>query len=197
MNIINLGKLIDTKNFESYISAAEELETVIHEYGGEFIVPNYPCWIEYKNEGKLIGSISFSRHTTKHPILKNLVKEIVDILSPIFPENYSPEDNRVHLIRTHGNIPVHKDEAGRLTCINIGLKNSAGAITYMGNSNLKEEFLTNNTAIRLQDGHGYLVNTNAYHSVNSINDEYRYLITYGLGVKYEYFKKFLRLDIPC
>jgi hypothetical protein len=198
MNIIDLGKLIDPEEFNVYVSIAEKLETVIHKYGKEFVFPEYPCWISYENEGGVIGSISFSRHTGKHPILAEMVRKVADILYPMFPENYKPEVNRIHLIRTQGNIPIHKDEAGRLTCINIGIKNSSSAITRMGHGGPREEFKNNHTSIKLKDGHGYLVNTNAFHSVESLTDEPRYLITYGFGVQFDYFRNFLKIgDDVC
>lgn len=198
MNIIDLGKLIDVEEFVPYINAAEQLETVIHRYGSEFVVPEYPCWIAYTNEGQLHGSISFTRHTSNHPLLLEMVIKVAKILKPIFPTKYAPEESRIHLIRTKGNIPVHRDEAGRLTCINIGLKNSSGAITRMGHGGPREEFNKAHTATILKDGHGYLVNTNEFHSVESILEEPRYLITYGFGVKFDYFKQFLRLgDSAC
>jgi hypothetical protein len=192
MNIIDLGKLINPEELVSYINVAEQLETVIHKYGTEFIFPEYPCWIEYKNEGNIEGSISFTRHTDKHPVLLELVKRMSAILRPIFPEKYAPEENRIHILRTIGDIPIHRDESSRLTCINIGLKNSSGAITYIGNGGEIEDFKKNHTSTILKDGHGYLVNTYEFHSVKAISSEPRYLITYGVGVKIDYFKKFLR-----
>jgi hypothetical protein len=194
MNILELGRLIDPEEFTSYIEAAEGLETIIHKYGGNTVVPDYPCWIEYKNEGGITGSISFSRHTGKHPILSEMSKKVADVLRPIFPEKYEPEINRVHLIRTKGDIPIHRDEAGRLTCINIGLKNSSEAVTCMGASDIpREEFYKTHSKTILKDGYGYLVNTHEWHSVNAMSDNPRYLITYGLGAKFDYFKKFLRI----
>lgn len=193
MNIIDLGKLINPEEFTSYIDAAESLETVVHRYGTEFVVPDYPCWIEYKNEGGITGSISFSRHTEKHHVLSEMVVKVSKILSPIFPEKYPPEESRIHLIRTIGDIPIHRDEAGRLTCLNIGLKNSSEAITLIGHGGPREEFFKKHTSIRLKDGHGYLLNTSELHSVKAISANPRYLITYGLGAKFEYFKQFLRI----
>jgi hypothetical protein len=63
MELLPLGKLIDPYEFQLYIDEAEKLETVVHKYGNDFIIPDYPCWMEYKNEGNITGSISFSRHT--------------------------------------------------------------------------------------------------------------------------------------
>ena len=195
MNIIDLGKLIDPEEFTSCIEVAEGLETIIHKYGGNTVIPDYPCWIEYKNEGGIIGSISFSRHTNKHPILSEMSKKVTDILRPIFPKEYGPEIGRIHLIRTKGDIPIHRDEGGRLTCINIGLKNSSEAITYMGATDVpREDFYKTRSTTILKDGYGYLVNTHELHSVQAINDKPRYLITYSLGAKFDYFKKFLRME---
>jgi hypothetical protein len=194
MNIINLGKLIDPAEFTYYIEAAEQLETVVHGYGTKLSVPSEPCWMEYRNEGNVLGSISFSRHTDNHPVLVKMVKRVAEILTSIFPENYPPEESRIHLIRTRGSVPIHKDEAGRLTCLNIGLKNSAEAVTHMGSGGAREDFFKNCTSTTLQDGYGYLVNTSEFHSVSSVSDNPRYLITYGLGKEFNYFKQFIRIS---
>ena len=193
MNIIDLGRVIDPAEFLHYIPIAEELETVIHRYGTEPMVPDYPCWIEYQNEGNLEGSIYFTRHTNRHPILSEMVNKISEVMRPIFPEKYAPELDRIHFLKTHGDIPLHRDEGGRLTCINIGLKNSSGAITSINKGGPVEQFQINHTSKILKDGYAYLVNTNEYHAVKSITQTPRYLITYGLGAKFDYFKQFLRL----
>lgn len=193
MNIINLGKLIDPDEFQVYIDAAEKLETIVHKYGGEFIIPNYPCWMEYRNEGNVLGSISFTRHTSQHPILSKMVKKVTDILTPIFPDNSLPIIERVHFIRTIGNIVPHQDEAGRYACINIGVKNSSNAITKISNDNIYENFDTNNTSYVVKEGFGYLLNTHQIHAVEGHLDSPRYLITYGFGTKFEVLKNTIKV----
>jgi hypothetical protein len=195
MNIANLGKLINPNDFQIYVDEAEKLETVIHKYGEDFVIPDYPCWMEYRNEGKVEGSISFTRNTNKHPILKEMVEKIFNIFKTIFPASRPVILERVHFIRTKGSVIVHKDEAGRNTCINIGVRNSIGAITKMSNDNIKHNFNNNHSAITVIEGHGYLMNTNQYHAVESINDKPRYLITYGFGDRFDVLKKEFKNEV--
>ena len=192
MNIIDLGKLINPDEFHLYINEAEKLETVIHKYGSEFKIPDYPCWMEYENEDIIPGSIAFSRHTSKHPILKEMTQTVYTVLRTIFHTNRPVLLERIHFIRTKGNVTIHKDEAGRNTCINIGVKNSSGSITKMSNDNIKDNFNDNHIAMTVVEGHGYLMNTNQYHSVEGLNDQPRYLITYGFGDKFNILEKEFR-----
>lgn len=194
MNIINLGKLIDPNEFQIYIDEAEKLENVIHKYGGEFVIPDYPCWMEYKNEGEVEGSIAFTRHTSKHPVLSEMVKKVIDILTPIFPDNFPPMAERVHFIRTLGNIVPHRDEAGRYACINIGVKNSSSAITKISNDNIYENFDNNNSPYVIAEGFGYLLNTHQIHAVDGKLDMPRYLITYGFGTKFEVLQNIIKAN---
>lgn len=177
--IVEIGKLPNIAGYLNYVREAEKLEIVYHKYGHSINVPDYPCWMEYQIDGG-IGSISFTRNTWKHPILKSMVKNIVVYLETMF-QGVIFEEKRVHLLRTSGNIPPHIDESGRICCINIGLENSNGATTYMSNDGVLENFESHNTAFTLEDGGIYLVNTANIHSVRSVFNGYRYLITYGFG----------------
>ena len=195
MNIVDLGKLINSNDFQIYVDEAEKLETVVHKYGEDFVIPDYPCWMEYRNEGDVEGSISFTRHTNKHPILKEMVEKVFNIFKIIFPASRPVILERIHFIRTKGSVIVHKDEAGRNTCINIGVRNSIGAITKMSNDNIKHNFNNNHSSITVIEGHGYLMNTNQYHAVESINDKPRYLITYGFGDMFDVLKKEFKNEV--
>lgn len=192
--LIRLGKILDPHDFEKYITEAEKLETVVHKYGQPFEVPDYPCWMQYLNEAKVPGSITFSRHTHKHPVLREMVDNIVKLLTPVFPKNMKPMVERVHFLKTAGSITAHRDEAGRMTCINIGLKNSSSAITKISNDGILENFENNHTDYRLEDGAAYLLNTNSLHSVDGDINIDRYLITYGFGQSFEIMKNVLGIE---
>jgi len=188
MSLINLGKLIDTAKFEKYITEADKLETVIHVYGSEFNIPDYTCWMDYRSyqgrprdENFFEGTISFTRNTLKNPILKEMAEQIVLALSTVITIN----PRRVHLMKTTGNIYKHKDEAGRLSCINIGLKNTNSAVTRVSNDNNWNTFDTDSTEYVLEDGVGYLLNTNILHSVSGDINIPRYLITYGFNIPFK------------
>jgi hypothetical protein len=193
--LIKLGKLLDPKDFEKYITEAEKLETVIHKYGKEIVVPDYPCWMQYLNENGIDGSISFTRHTHQHPILREMIDIVIELLTPIFPDSYKPEIERVHFLKTNGSIVAHRDESGRKTCINIGIKNSSSAITKISNDNIHRNFDNNHTDYQIEDGFAYLLNTNFYHAVvGDINTD-RYLITYGFGVTFDILKDKIKYPI--
>ena len=178
--IVQIGKLPNLNVYIDYLDAAANLEIVHHKYGNSINVPDYPCWMEYQIDSEGSGSISFTRHTCKHPVLKYMAENIVQYLSTVF-KGIVFEERRVHFLRTIGNIPPHVDESGRICCINIGLKNSNTATTYMSNDGILENFEINNTRYILEDGGVYLVNTANIHAVRSDYEDYRYLITYGFG----------------
>lgn len=182
--ILHLGSLIDPTDYLVYIEEAEKLETYIHKYGRKFTFPEHPCWIEYKNEAGVIGSISFTRNTYKHPVLKEMCHKVAEMLTPILSDIQPPNLERIHIIRTHGSIPVHKDEGGRLSCINIGVKNSSTVITRVSNNGVFENFEKNSDEYRILEGHGYLLNTNQWHSVIGDENINRYMITYAFGIPY-------------
>jgi hypothetical protein len=140
--------------------------------------------MEYRNEAGIAGSISFSRNTVTHPILKEMVKKIVSLLTPIFPEDFPPNPARVHFIRTLNSIVPHRDEAGRLSCINIGIKNSSNGIVQVSNDDIRENFSMNHTDYIVEDGCAYLLNTANLHAVVG-TDQPRYLITYAFEIPYD------------
>lgn len=193
MNILKIGKLIDPTEFDQYIIESEKLEIVYHKYGTEYSIPDYPCWMEYRNEGGIDGTIGFTRNTSKNPILKEMILKLIDILTPIFHERYPPVPERVHFMKTTGNIPVHKDEGNRACCINIGLKNTSSAITRISNDNVYVNFSANNTPYILEDGVGYLLNTHQFHSVDGDLHTPRYLITYGFTAGFNLLEKSIRI----
>jgi hypothetical protein len=192
MNVCPLGKLIDPIEFRKYIEVAETMPVVSHKYGTPQIVPDIPCWMQYSKEGGIDGSISFSRHTMTHPVLSNMVKDVINVLTPIF-NGITPNPARVHIIRTFGSITKHRDEAGRMCCINIGVLNSSSAITRMCNDN-SDLFDNNYKDYCVEEGYGYLINTNALHSVEGAQT-LRYLITYGFGERYSDIVS--RLNVPA
>ncbi len=172
MSIINLGKIANPEEFQKYINESEKLETVLHKYGGKFEIPDYPCWMQYSVKLNPNGNISFTRNTMKNPVLAEMVEKVIHILDNIFINGLKPLPQRVHFLRTVGNILPHTDESDRKTCINIGIKNSNSAVTKIHNDDGSV------TALNIKEGYAYLLNTNQVHSVEGTTD-YRYLITYG------------------
>lgn len=179
-----LGRLLDPNAFVHYVEAARTLPEFVHAYGSAMSVPEHPCWMKYSKEFGVEGSISFTRHTCKHPVLSVMVDAVCQALSSVFPKGTPPVRERVHLVRTVGDITSHRDEDGRLSCINIGLVNSGSAITRMSTDGKFETFDTNHFDLRLKDGYGYLINTGNVHSVIGKPEE-RFLITYSFGMRFD------------
>lgn len=191
MSIIKIGKLINPIEFEDYLNAADLLPVIVHKYGTTIDIPDYPCWMKYTGELNVVGSISFSRHTFKHPLLKEMVDKVVDILTPIF--TYKPQPERIHILKTEGSIVRHRDESGRMSCINIGIKNSSIAITKISTDGNPSTFEQNHTQHIIEEGYGYLLNTNQYHAVSCEVSTPRYLLTYGFGETYDKIKDKFKL----
>lgn len=191
MTIYRIGKIIDPSIYLNHIREAELLGTVIHRYGEPFVVPTTPCWMTYlSTDYGETGSISFTRNTYSHPILKILVDDVISSLKNILPDIPLRRD-RVHLIRTLGTIPPHRDEAGRQCCINIGLKNSNLSITKVSLNNSHEGFESNHEDHKIEDGVGYLLDTSNVHAVVGSPDIPRYIITYGFGLPFYQLKSYL------
>lgn len=186
-----LGRLIDPEHFKTYVEIAASLPSFVHVYGSKMEVPSYPCWMEYSKEFGVEGSINFTRNTSKHPILSKMVDEVVLALKPVFPESNRPVRERIHLVRTIGDITSHKDEDGRLSCINIGVLNSESATTRMSTDGLFETFDTNHLDIRVKDGYGYLINTSNVHAVIGSSSP-RYLLTYSFGTHFDILHPFMK-----
>ena len=193
-DIVELGEIINPNMFLEFVEEADKLEIVIHKYGQSLVNYNFPYWIQYNNEGNTQGTISFTRNTYSHPILRKMVDMIIEKLVPFFPKETPPNPLRVHLVKTTGSLPIHKDENGRTTCINIGLKNSSGAITKISTDGHYGMMLVNSKSIVVQDGYGYLMNTNQWHSVTSTNNFDRYLITYSFDTTFSDTIKFLQIS---
>jgi hypothetical protein len=174
--ITDLGTNIDVEPFQKYIDISQSLPHVEKIYGAPYNVPEYPCWMDYGSPEK--GSISFTRNTYLHSALYEMCKTVADIIQQFFPKLVIiPE--RVHIIKTVKGVPIHRDEGGRLSCIN-----STTAVTKFGIDDRLDTFESNHADFVLQDGHIYLVNVSIFHSVRGTTDE-RYLITYGFGETYE------------
>jgi hypothetical protein len=181
MSLKNLGELIKPELLYKFVDAAEILKVVSHQYGTAYNIPLYPCWMEYLNEGGVQGSISFTRNTDKHPVLSEMVTLVLQIFSEIFDNKLPLLRERVHFIRTKGNIVPHRDEGGRRCCINIGIKNSTGALTKIGIDDTFETFDERHKTYIINPGVGYLLDTSRIHAVTATNEHPRYLITYGFA----------------
>jgi hypothetical protein len=189
-NIIEMTHRIVPEAYYEFVSAARTLPEVIHKYGEDQPAINDPHLMTYLNEGGNIGSISFTRLTIQHKVLKNLSELFYEDTRSIWSSQIRFFPERVHLIRTKGNIVLHRDEAGRTACLNFGVLNSSSASTYMAtNDDLDNPGELIETV--LQDGKGYLVNTNWPHAVKGSEKE-RWLVTYGFGREYLSLSLFLR-----
>lgn len=157
----------------------DTLPIVTHLYGADFsnVPSDQMCWMTYGNSN---GTISFSRNTKlKYPDFCN---HVVSYLENLFDLKFYPE--RVHFIKTTGTVGIHRDEAGRNCCINIGLLNSDKAVTQISTENDVSLFEENYHSYIVEPGCAYLLNTQLLHRVQS-EEEKRILVTYGFGATYE------------
>jgi len=183
--MLSLGKLLNPNEFHKYVKETNYFETVLHKYGTEVNVPDYPCWMKYNYEGGEIGSISFTRNTMKNVVLREMIEKVGLLIDSITIDKFKPDLSRIHFIKTEGNIPPHKDEGNRMCCINIGIKNSNSAVTKISNINSNINFYNDCADYVVEDGFGFLLNTNRYHAVTGDTNKPRYLITYGFSHKFE------------
>lgn len=194
-NIVELTPRIESKAYYEFVSVARTLPEVIHKYGEDQPEIGQPHLMTYSNEGGHLGSISFTRLTIQNKALKNLSELFYADTRDIWSSQIKFVPQRVHLIRTQGNIVLHRDEAGRTACLNFGILNSSSASTCMAtNDDLDNPGELIETV--LQDGRGYLVNTKWPHAVRGSEQE-RWLVTYGFGTDYSSLALFLSQTGLC
>jgi hypothetical protein len=154
-----------------------------HHYGQPMeAIPSSLYWTEYQPFQEGDGTISFARLLfLQYPEVAHYVVNYIQSFFPKLPIDY----RRVNLLKTHGSIRMHKDESHRKCCINIGIKNSTGAITKTSSTLEHAIFESVAVAHQCQNGHAYLLDTSHLHRVMAINDQPRYLFTYGFGVTFE------------
>lgn len=176
--MINLGKILDPFEFEKYIQAAESFPIEIRKRGDIFSAVDYPHWQKYAMYEKQTQGISFAMNCHNDPLLNEMTLLVAKRLEEIFPEDLPVDPTKIRLVRTIGKVSRHRDEGGRLSCINIGLRNSSKGITRFGVDDRLETFDANHKDYRVEEGYAYLVNTGILHEVIG-SFEPRYLITYG------------------
>ncbi len=161
------------------ISILENLPEVMHRYGSDFnnVPTDKLCWMTYAGKK---GNISFSRNT--HQFYPDLAVYVVDYMKSIIDVPLHPE--RVHFIRTIGEVDPHRDEANRGCCINLGLKNSNTAVTEISSDPDITNFDTTKESFVCQDGGVYLLDTQKIHSVKGTAEK-RFLITYGFKASFD------------
>ena len=127
--------------------------------------PTTLYWTEYHSLDPDLnekGSISFVRKLyLEYP---EVAQYIVDYLQTLFPI-IEFETNRVSVLKTNGSINPHIDEAGRICCVNIGIKNSSAAVTRTSSTKDFEIFEKVASEVVCQDNHAYLLDTSSVHEV--------------------------------
>ena len=157
------------------VAQLEHVPFYTHVYGNKAPDVAGIFWQEFQQANNLDGSISFLRNMqNEYPNFTQYVADYIQRLLPLLKIN----PIYVKMIRTKNNVNPHADEPTRRCCINIGVKNSAGAITRTSNTTSRDEFIHKSIASQCQDLSAYLIDTSKMHSVTSINSNPRYLITY-------------------
>lgn len=138
--------------------------------------PTELYWLEYQQP--VSGNISFVRKLYRH--YPSVADHLVNYIQQFFPKLELFKE-RVNILKTSGSIMPHVDETNRMCCINIGIKNASGAITKISSTRMRSEYKATAREHRCQNGHSYLIDTSRFHEVIAINQEPRYLFTYGFG----------------
>jgi hypothetical protein len=162
-----------------------------HRYGQAMeLDPKTLYWTEYQPYQLGDGKISFARKLyLEYP---DVADYVIDYLQRNFPTFTHFSRDRVNLLKTSGNIRQHMDESFRKCCINIGIKNSSGAVTKSSNTRDHALYESKAQSFQCQDGHAYLLDTSCIHQVIAVNDEPRYLFTYGFATPFEILKSHLK-----
>lgn len=129
-------------------------------------------------ENTPFGSIQFSRSTYK--FFPKLCERVIEFLGSLSSGGYTFDPSFVHIMRTRGSIPLHRDENGRKAAINIGVQNASSARTIYSLDNTFRNFTSLQAEITCQDGSAYLLDTYNPHAVIGRPDVMRTMITYGV-----------------
>jgi hypothetical protein len=160
----------------------DTLPVHVHKYGSpQPSVSNF-MWMEYNNEGFHTGRISFCRNIGTH--WPEAAYHVIEYLSSLLPD-WPLDPNRVAFMRTYGNIAPHRDEGGRLCCINIGIRDSDVAVTRVSLDDDFDTFDREYEDHTVNDGCSYLLDVSRVHAVYQTSLGNRLLISYGFGVPAE------------
>lgn len=172
--IRDLGQLLPLHLVNDALTSIENLPIIDHVYGEKQPSRKYPFWMRYTQK-RAIGQISFTRNTglINDPYFTLLIDEAERVLNKLLSPSLTVNRHHIHIIRTSGNIVAHIDEGGRVSCINMGLRNASSAVTtsYAG-SGIE--------SLSLTDGGVCLLDTSIMHDVKGDENIMRYAITYGM-----------------
>lgn len=195
-NVIKVGKLFNASQFQNLIYETKNLKTYIQKYNDEFKIYNDPCWITYENERNIEGSISITTHLYKIESIVSILDKIASILNHSYLGKVIHfKKSKINIVKTIGDVAVHKDQGDRMSALNIGLYNSNSAITKFGLNDNLQDFNYNNEKLVVEDSYGYIINTLAFHSVSAYGKDERYLITYNIKEPFENIKKIINQNV--
>lgn len=176
MPVKPLGKVIeDISTFDKYIDLMADVEVVL---STEKRFPPYPFWLKYKS-----GNY-FAFNMAKISEMVEMIDRTEAIFRSIIPSQYPIDRTRIRLIKNSNLIAPHRDRE-RFSAINIGLRNSSTARTFICTStnNDLDSFLKNQISFVVEEGHGYLFHATQRHSVAG-TDVQRYLLSYSMDIPY-------------
>lgn len=171
-----LGVLIeDITTFDKYIDRMADVEVVL---STENRFPTYPFWLKYRS-----GNY-FAFNMGKIPEMVEMLDRTEAIFRSVVPMQYPISRKRIRLIKNSNLIKSHIDRE-RHTGINVGLRNSSSATTFIctNDNNDEESFLKNQMSFVTMEGCGYLFNAMQRHSVVG-TDVHRYILSYSMNIPY-------------
>lgn len=167
----------------------DHLTVYRHKYGESQPDASTFRWMQYTNEGNYVGYIAFARDLGTH--MPQVADHIAHYLTSLIDIPIDP--HRIGFMSTGGDITPHRDEGGRRTCINIGVREADSSITRVSLDDDFDTFDTEYEDHTVQDGSAYLLNVSRIHAVFQQRKARRLLITYGMGATFEQLKTKLRL----
>ncbi len=161
------------------LSILDTIPVMVHKYGDPQPDKGTFRWMTYVDEGNYSGSIGFARNVST--FMPEVAEYVVDYLSGLMDIKFEP--GRVNFMRTVGDVVPHRDEGGRVSCINIGVRGGPNAITRIGVHDNHETFEAEHIDHIVEDGCAYVLDVSRLHAVKAVNKEPRLLLGYGFGVQ--------------
>ena len=153
----------------------DRLPVIDHKYGDPQPDSMTFKWMRYVQPE---GYISFARNLGAYmPLVAyhvtEYLKTVIDVPIPFA---------RVNFMKTAGCVGPHRDEGGRKSVINIGIRNASAAITRVSLDNDFDTFETEYEDYTVEDGCAYVLDVDNVHAVLDQKGGERLLITCGFGV---------------
>lgn len=181
-NVSELTLSLDLSKYRRFVYAAETLPDVFHTFGKPVPKVSGPHFITYANTTQPKDSLGFSRFILEHAELRDLADQFYQDTKQIWAVlPFVP--GKVTLVKSVGDVELHRDDIGRMCCLNFGLLRSSFSTTELASNNSLEspgDF----EGFTVKQGSGYLVNVSWPHKVTCRLRASRWLLNYSFELSY-------------